>query len=101
MFDRTSPGGIILPVTPDELRQTIYEAVEAALRERSTGTPPEAPSPTAELLTVDDATRLLDVTKQTLRRWELRGIIRPVRLGRRCYYRRADIDKALQGGKTS
>lgn len=96
IFQTDSPGGMILPVTPDELRQTIYEAVGAALRERERSGTTEAQCD--PLLKVDDAVRLLDVTRQTLRKWERLGRLKAVRIGRRVYYRRSDIDKALQGG---
>ena len=92
-------GGVLLPVTPDELRQTVREAVGDALRDitpQSKGKDPKQPEDA--LLSVVETADLLHVSRVTLREMEKRGELEPVRICRRVLYRRSDIDAALVGG---
>ena len=92
-------GGLLLPVTPDELRQTVREAVGDALRDftpQSKGK--DSKQPEDPLLSVMETADLLHVSRVTLREMEKRGELKPVRIGRRVLYRRSDIDAALAGG---
>lgn len=48
------------------------------------------------LLTVEEAMALLKVkNRATLWRWEKRGYLAPVRGGKKCLYRRSDIEQML------
>ena len=51
-----------------------------------------------ELLSADDTASILGVKKNSLWRWSKSGYITPVKIGRKCYYKKADIDK-IQGNK--
>lgn len=48
-----------------------------------------------EYLTTDQVCELLSCSKMTLYRWEMDNVLAPVRLGGRKYYRRSDIEKAM------
>ena len=87
-------GAVIIQVSPDELASIVRANVEAVIENRI----PTKNEPSDDLLTVDRAVSLLDVTRQTLRVWERQGRLAGVRLGRRVYYRRSDINKALNRG---
>lgn len=43
----------------------------------------KSPHELPELLTITQAARLLNVHKDTLRNWEKRGLIKPIRIGAR------------------
>lgn len=51
-----------------------------------------------ELLSADDTASLLGVKKNSLWRWSKNGYLTPVKIGRKCYYRRVDINR-IQGNK--
>lgn len=55
-----------------------------------------APDHTRDLLKADDVTKLLDINRATLTRWEAAGHLTPVRVGKRYVrYRRSDIEALL------
>lgn len=101
MHNLESLGGYLLPITPDELRKTVREAVGDAFRDfvpQSTGE--QEKTPKNALLSVAETSELLHVSRVTLREMEKRGELKPVRIGRRVLYRCSDIEAALkQGGK--
>ena len=47
----------------------------------------------------DDAAAQLHVSKVTLWRWDNCGYLKPVRIGRKTYYRQSDLDAIKQGRK--
>ena len=52
--------------------------------------------PTVEWLDRVDVMNLLHISERTLQRWTGRGLFRRSRMGRRVYYDRRDIDRALK-----
>ena len=46
-----------------------------------------------QLLTIDEAAKLLSVSKMTLYRWDLNGILKKVEIGGKRRYRKSDIDR--------
>lgn len=48
-------------------------------------------------VTPDEAAKQLHVTKVTLWRWNNNGYLKPVRIGRKSYYRQSDIDAIKNG----
>ena len=101
MNSMQTPGSILIQLSPDELANVIRYNVEAVIDERfpdkgkSTS---QQTQPVDPLYTASECAELLDVTRKTLRDWEKQGRLCPVRIGRRTYYRRSDIEKALSGG---
>lgn len=78
----------------------LLEDVRAVVRyELNQHVPPTAlPTPQGEeLLTVQEAARLLDVTVQTVHDWKRRGLLKYHKLGSRSYIKRADVLAALKG----
>lgn len=96
-------GIVLLPVSPEELASLIRANVRAELDARFPDDPTAGNSEKEnpdDLLTVEETMAFLDVARVTLNDWEKKGILSPVRLGRRVYYRRGDIYAALQDGGT-
>jgi DNA (cytosine-5)-methyltransferase 1 len=57
-----------------------------------------------ELLTIKQAAKILNVSTQTLRRWDKQGILKAVRVGRRKgvgdrRYRKKDIEEYISQNK--
>lgn len=57
-----------------------------------------------ELLTIKQAAKILNVSTQTLRRWDKQGILKAVRVGRRKgvgdrRYRKKDIEEHISQNK--
>lgn len=48
-------------------------------------------------LTPDEAAKQLHISKVTLWRWDNCGYLKPVRIGRKTYYRQSDLDAIKQG----
>ena len=51
-----------------------------------------------QLLTIEEAAKLLKVSKMTLYRWDKEDILKKVEIGGKRRYRRSDIDRMI-GGK--
>ena len=53
----------------------------------------EAAASSDQLLTIDEAARLLSVSKMTLYRWDQNGILKKVEIGGKRRYRKSDIER--------
>ena len=53
----------------------------------------EAAANSDQLLTIDEAARLLSVSKMTLYRWNQNGILKKVEIGGKRRYRKSDIER--------
>ena len=53
----------------------------------------EAAARADQLLTIDEATKLLSVSKMTLHRWDHNGILKKVEIGGKRRYRKSDIER--------
>ena len=95
---------LLLPLTADDLRHLVSDAVGEALDRRKADEPPlqqpALPSPD-DYLSRDEVRRMLRLSYPTLRNLELRGELVPVRIARRVLYRRADVEAALNGRRAS
>ena len=102
-FPTNGSGIVLLPLSPEELANIVRANVRAELESLF---PADTPAKTSEkeraevLLTVEQTTEMLDVSRVTLNDWEKKKILLPVRLGRRVYYKRGDIYKALHTHET-
>lgn len=68
--------------------QTLLEgAKEIAMQEA------EAAKTTDQLMTIDEASKLLEVSKMTLHRWDQNGILKKVWIGGKRRYRKSDIEQ--------
>ncbi len=51
-----------------------------------------------ELLTREQVSKILRVNLSTLYRWESKGVLIPVRIGKKVRYRNSDIKRAIKKG---
>lgn len=91
------PGGIILPISLEELSGLIRRGIADALDERLPKNDPEKPDGGTDFLTRAETAELLHVSYTTLRKLEKQGALIPCRAGRRLLYRVEDVTAALQG----
>ncbi len=86
-----SESNIIIQVSLEDLKAFAQEiligAKSIAMIEA------EAAASSDQLLTVDEAARLLSVSKMTLYRWDQNGILKKVEIGGKRRYRKSDIER--------
>ncbi len=86
-----SDANVILQISSDDLKafadRILVGAKSIAMLEA------EAAASSDQLLTIDEAARLLSVSKMTLYRWDLNGILKKVEIGGKRRYRKSDIDR--------
>lgn len=92
----TINAGIILQDSA-KIRHFIIEAVQDAVKEL-------IPEPKADLLSDDllnqkQVAEQFSVSRQTIRNWEIKGWITPIRLGRRVFFSKAEIINSLKQNK--
>ena len=86
-----SESNIIIQVSSEDLKAFAQEiligAKSIAMSEA------EAAAGSDQLLTIDEAARLLPVSKMTLYRWDQSGILKKVEIGGKRRYRKSDIER--------
>ena len=86
-----SESNIIIQVSSEDLKAFAQEiligAKSIAMIEA------EAAANSDQLLTIDEAARLLSVSKMTLYRWDQNGILKKVEIGGKRRYRKSDIER--------
>lgn len=86
-----SESNIVIQVSSEDLKAFAQEiligAKSIAMIEA------EAAASSDQLLTVDEAARLLSVSKMTLYRWDQNGILKKVEIGGKRRYRKSDIER--------
>jgi excisionase family DNA binding protein len=91
-----SDANVILQVTSDDLKMFAQDiligAKSVAMLEA------ESAASGDQLLTIDEASKLLAVSKMTLYRWDQSGVLKKLEIGGKRRYRKSDIDR-LVGGK--
>lgn len=86
-----------LAITLPELRGIVREAVNEVLAAREPKQQQSKDeSPQYDLLTRKETAALLHVSVLTLRKWEIRGVLRPRRVSRRVLYVRSEVLAALK-----
>ena len=82
---------VILQVSSEDLKafaqEILIEAKSIAMIQA------EAAASSDKLLTIDEAARLLSVSKMTLYRWDQNGILKKVEIGGKRRYRKSDIER--------
>jgi excisionase family DNA binding protein len=98
MFQNSENPNIILQVSLEDLKKFAEEillgAKSIAMIEA------EAAASGSQLISVDDAAKLLAVSKMTLYRWDKNGVLKKVEIGGKRRYRKSDIDHLI-GSKRS
>ena len=91
MLQNTENTNIILQVSVEDLKMFAEEillgAKSIAMLEA------EAAASSDQLISVDEAARLLSVSKMTLYRWDKSGILKKVEIGGKRRYRKGDIER--------
>lgn len=81
----------ILQVSSEDLKafaqEILIEAKSIAMIQA------EAAASSDKLLTIDEAAKLLSVSKMTLYRWDQNGILKKVEIGGKRRYRKSDIER--------
>ena len=82
---------VILQVSSEELKafaqEILIEVKSIAMIQA------EAAASSDKLLTIDEAAKLLSVSKMTLYRWDQNGILKKVEIGGKRRYRKSDIER--------
>jgi excisionase family DNA binding protein len=81
----------ILQVSSEDLKafaqEILIEAKTIAMIQAETAASSD------QLLTIDEAAKLLSVSKMTLYRWDQNGILKKVEIGGKRRYRKSDIER--------
>jgi predicted DNA-binding transcriptional regulator AlpA len=80
----------VIVCTPSQLSTIVRDAVAEAMSAIGSKAPHEE-----KLLAEGDVVKEFGVSKATLWRWKKAGYLKPSKLGRANYYRRADINAAM------
>ena len=86
-----SEANVILQVRVEDLKafaqEILIEAKTIAMIQAETAASSD------QLLTIDEAAKLLSVSKMTLYRWDQNGILKKVEIGGKRRYRKSDIER--------
>ena len=86
-----SPENMVLQLKKEDLKefanQILLGAKSIAMLEA------EAAATSDQLLTIDEAAKLLSVSKMTLFRWDKNGYLKKVEIGGKRRYRKSDIER--------
>jgi len=80
-----SAASVTLTVTPEALRAYGIVIAQEVLNA-------QAKDSDAILLTVEEAGELLKASRTALWRWEKKGILKPIKIGRSVRYRKSDLE---------
>lgn len=83
---------IIFQVTGEDLRKF---AENLLLNERAIAMQEAEEAARNKLITVEEAAKLLSVSKMTLYRWDKNGILKKVEIGGKRRYRKSDIERLV------
>lgn len=88
----TEYPNIIFQVTGEDLRKF---AENLLLNERAIAMQEAEEAARNKLITVEEAAKLLSVSKMTLYRWDKNGILKKVEIGGKRRYRKSDIERLV------
>ena len=88
-----SDANVILQISSDDLKMFAQDiligAKSVAMLEAETAASGD------QLLTIDEASKLLAVSKMTLYRWDQSGVLKKLEIGGKRRYRKSDIDRLV------
>lgn len=84
---------IQVEINATELSDTITREIARQIKALENHFQPKAPT---EYLTRNQVAEMLQVNLSTLYSWNKKGILKPIGIGKRVYYRREDIKKAMK-----
>jgi excisionase family DNA binding protein len=82
-----------IQTTPDELENRIFNRIKTELETLKKEFQPKEPQ---EFLTRNEVRDLLKVDLSTVHNWTKRGKLRAYGIGNRVYYRRDEVEQAIQ-----
>ena len=88
-----SDANVILQVSAKDLKEFAQDILVGAKTVAMIEA--EAAATSDQLLTIDEASELLSVSKMTLYRWDQNGILKKVEIGGKRRYRLSDIEKLV------
>lgn len=86
-----SESNIIIQVSSEDLKAFAQEILIGA--KNIAMIEAEVAASSDQLLTIDEAAKLLSVSKMTLYRWDQNGILKKVEIGGKRRYRKSDIER--------
>ena len=86
---------IMHTITPDQLKQILIEAI---LEAQSVISNPQQPQPDQdeELIKIEEASKLLNVSKATIHAWKKAGLIPFHRISNKIYFKKNEIINSLK-----
>jgi uncharacterized protein YhbP (UPF0306 family) len=81
-----------ISVTPEQLQNAIIEGVKTQLQDLKEHFEPKTPN---EYLERAEVARMLNVNISTIHNWTVKGILTSFGIGRRVYYKRTEVEKAI------
>lgn len=82
-----------IQITPEQFHETIISGVKSELEKLKTEFQPKQPT---EFLTRNQVKELLDVDLSTVHNWTKRGKLKAYGIAGRVYYKRSEVEQALQ-----
>ena len=82
-----------IQITPVELKELIQETIRCAFREFAKDFQPKEPT---EYLTRKEVQKMLNINLSTLHHWTKQGKLKAYRIVARIYYKRHEVDEALE-----
>ncbi|ACU92407.1 DNA binding domain protein, excisionase family [Capnocytophaga ochracea DSM 7271] len=82
-----------IQITPVELKELIQETIKCAFREFAKDFQPKEPT---EYLTRKEVVKMLNINMSTLHHWTKQGKLKAYSIGARIYYKRHEVDEALE-----
>ena len=86
-----SDANVIIQVTSKDLKEFANEIIIGAKSVAMIEA--EAAASSDQLLSIDEAAKLLSVSKMTLYRWDQNGVLKKVEIGGKRRYRKSDIER--------
>lgn len=87
-------GNTLLMLNESDLEK-VFERLFTTYFEKMTTMMDDSGKHDETLLTEAEVAKMLNVTHATLWRWNNNGYLRNVKIGRRCLWRKSDIDKLM------
>jgi hypothetical protein len=82
-----------IQITPEQFHETIISGVKSELEKLKSEFQPKQPT---EFLTRNQVKELLDVDLSTVHNWTKKGKLQAYGIAGRVYYKRSEIEQALQ-----
>jgi len=86
----------LFEVSPNELVNLISECVKTHIQELVTATNKEQPKTESDLLTRKETADFFKVSLVTVHSWVNSGLIRPLKIGNKTYFKKSELIKVVE-----